>query len=158
VARVPTDASAETSTGASQDAATPVVPGQRNPRPAETSSDQSGPFTGLVAALRTGTAPRPVVVPAPQAPPPGSRLLAICGWAVLLDLAGLAVAVRGLIALAAGHAPHWYLASLLISGAAGIGLTAAAFLSVRQRLIPWLLLGAGTAALVTSAVFTANAT
>jgi hypothetical protein len=47
---------------------------------------------------------------------------------------------------------------LLLSGAAGIGLTAAAFLSVHQRLTPWILLGGGTLALVGSAVLTGLAT
>jgi hypothetical protein len=121
------------------------------------SSPQSGPFTGLVTALRTTTAPRPVV-PQPQRPPTGGRLAAICGWAAVLALAGVVVGVRGGIALLASQPPHWYLPSLLISGGVGIALTACAYLTVRQERIPWLLLGGGTAALITSAVFTGTAT
>jgi hypothetical protein len=98
------------------------------------------------------------VVPVREAPPAGGRILAICGWAALLDLAGVAIGIRGLVALVGGHAPGWYLPSLLISGAAGIGLTAGAFLSVRQGRTPWILLGGGTAALICSAVFTGSAT
>jgi hypothetical protein len=123
----------------------------------ETSSPQTGAFTGLVTALRTVTAPRPVV-PERHRPPDGSRLAAICGWAALLDLAGVVVGVRGGIALLASHPPHWYLTSLLISGGVGIALTACAFLTVRLERIPWLLLGGGTAALITSAVLTGAAT
>jgi hypothetical protein len=157
VAPVPIEGSTEISGETGTAASGPALPGQRPPWQAETSSAQSGPFTGLVAALKTVTAPRPLV-PVREAPPTGSRLLAICGWAALLDLAGVAIGVRGLIALLGGHAPSWYLPSLLISGAAGIGLTAGAFLSVRRRLIPWIMLGSGTAALICSAVFTGNAT
>jgi hypothetical protein len=171
VARVPTEGSTEISNATGTSASGPALPAQRPPREGETSSPrepalgpdqqggahQSGPFTGLVAALKTVTAPRPVV-PVREASPAGGRLLAICGWAALLDLAGVAVGIRGLFALLGGHAPGWYLSSLLISGAAGIGLTAGAFLSVRQRLTPWILLAGGTAALICSAVFTGNAT
>ena len=170
VAAVPIEGSTDISNETSTSTSAPALPGQRPPWEGGTSSarepalgpdqhgdaHQSGPFTGLVAALKTVTAARPVV-PAKEAPPAASRLLAICGWAALMDLAGVAIGIRGLIALLA-HAPGWYLPSLLISGAAGIGLTAGAFLTVRQRLIPWILLGGGTAALVCSAVFTANAT
>jgi hypothetical protein len=170
VAAVPTEGSTEISNETSASTSEPALPGQRPPWEGATSSvrepalgldqqgdaHQSGPFTGLVAALKTVTAPRPVV-PVREAPPAASRLLAICGWAALLDLAGVAIGIRGLVALLA-HAPGWYLPSLLISGAAGIALTAGAFLSVRLRLIPWILLGGATAALICSAVFTTNAT
>jgi len=155
---VPSDASTETGrtgTEASHERATAAVPAPRVP--GQTSSPQTGAFTGLVTALRTATGPRPVV-PAPQRPPTGRRLAWICVWAAVLDLAGVVVGIRGGIALLASHPPHWYLPSLLISGGVGIALTACAFLTVRQHLIPWLLLGGGTAALITSAVFTGTAT
>ena len=157
---VPSDASTETGptgTEASRSRATAAVPGPRMPGRGETSSPQTGAFTGLVTALRTATGPRPVVS-APRRAPTGSRLVAICAWAALLDLAGVVVGVRGGIALLASHPPHWYLPSLLISGGVGIALTACAFLTVRQQRIPWLLLCGGTAALITSAVFTGTAT
>jgi hypothetical protein len=153
---VPTEGSTEINNETDTSGSGTALPGQRTPWEGETSSPQSGPFTGLVAALKTVTAPRPVV-PARETPPTGGRLLAICGWAAVLDLIGVAIGIRGLVALLAGHAPGWYLPSLLISGAAGIALTAAAFLSVRHRQTPWILLGGGTAALVCSAVFTASA-
>ena len=165
---VPSDASTETGrtgTEASDARATAAVPAPR--MPGQTSSarepalgldqprgvHQTGAFTGLVTALRTATGPRPVV-PAPQRPPTGSRLAWICVWAAVLDLAGVVVGIRGGIALLASHPPHWYLPSLLISGGVGIALTACAFLTVRRHRIPWLLLGGGTAALITSAIFT----
>ncbi len=151
------DAGTETSTDFDNGTGTHSVPAPRAPWEGATSSEQSGPFTGLVAALKTVTAPRPVV-PTRQAPPPGSRILAICGWAALLDLAGLVIGVRGAVALMASSPPSWYLPSLLVSGAAGIAVTSAAFLSVRVRLVPWVLLLLGTAALITSAVLTGNAT
>jgi hypothetical protein len=160
-ALVTSDAGTETSSGfdngTGTDSATgTAVPAPRTPWEGATSSAQSGPFTGLVAALKTVTAPRPVV-PARKAPPSGRRLLAICGWAALLDLAGLVIGVRGAVTLMASTPPHWYLPSLLISGAAGIAVTSAAFLSVRLRLVPWILLLLGTAALITSAALTSNA-
>ena|GEM_PF-1541253 len=155
---VPSDASTETGrtgTEAPHERATAAVPAPRVP--GQTSSPQTGAFTGLVTALRTVTGPRPVV-PAPQRPPTGRRLAWICVWAAVLDLAGVVVGIRGGVAMLASHPPHWYLPSLLISGGVGIALTACAFLTVRQHLIPWLLLGGGTAALITSAVFTGTAT
>ena len=155
---VPSDASTETGrtgTEAPHGRATASVPAPRTP--GQTSSPQTGAFTGLVTALRTATGPRPVV-PAPQRPPTGSRLAWICVWAAVLDLAGVVVGIRGGVAMLASHPPHWYLPSLLISGGVGIALTACAFLTVRQHLIPWLLLAGGTAALITSAIFTGAAT
>jgi hypothetical protein len=162
VARVSSDASTETNrdfdtTGGPGPASGTAIPAPRAPWEGATSSVQSGPFTGLVAALKTVTAPRPVVA-IRQAPPDSGRILAICGWAALLDLAGLVVGVRGGFALIASNPPHWYLPSLLISGGAGIAVTSAAFLTVRLRSVPWALLLLGTAALLTSGVFTAHAT
>jgi hypothetical protein len=176
VARVARDTGTETSRDFENttDAGTDHGPGTAIPAPrapwqGATSSDRGpapgldqqvdapGPFTGLVAALKTVTAPRPVVQ-ARQAPPDGGRILGICAWAALLDLAGLVIGVRGGLALIASSPPNWYLPSLLISGAVGIAVTSAAFLTVRASRVPWVLLALGTAALITSAVLTGNAT
>jgi hypothetical protein len=156
---VPSDASTETDrtgTGAYRSRASAAVPAQRAPGQGEMSSPQSGPFTGLVTALRTATAPRPLV-PAAHRPPTGGRLAAVCAWAAVLSLAGVLVGLIGGITLLVAHPAHWYLPSLLISGGVGIALTACAFLTVRQERLPWLLLSGGTAALITSAIFTATA-
>jgi hypothetical protein len=167
VARVASDAGTEISsdfdndpgTGTGLGAAGGAIPAPRTSWEGAIPVDRdpaAGPFTGLVAALKTVTAASPVV-PTRQTPPSGGRILAICGWAALLDLAGLVIGIRGAVALMASTPPHWYLPSLLISGAAGIAVTSAAFLTVRVRLVPWVLLFLGTAALITSAVFTTHA-
>jgi hypothetical protein len=130
------------------------------PKPTHGAGQQvnaSGPFTGLVAALKTVTAPRPVV-PTRQGPPDGGRILGVCAWAALLDLAGLVIGFLAAVSLIASSPPGWYLPSLLISGAAGIAVTSAAFLTVRVPRVPWVLLLLGTASLITSAVLTGNAT
>jgi hypothetical protein len=168
---VSTDANTETGTVDGTGAASRAVPAPRAPGEGETHSGrepalaldqqggvhQTGTFAGLAAALRSVTAPRPVV-PAPQAPPSGRRLLGVCGWAALLDLAGFALGVRALVGILASKPPQWYLPAMLICGAVGIGLTAAAFLNVRRGRLPWVLLGGGTGALVASFIVTAAAT
>jgi hypothetical protein len=154
---VSTDTNTETGTVDETGAASRAVPAPRASGEVEISSGQTGTFAGLAAALRSVTAPRPVV-PAPQAAPSGRRLLAICGWAALLDLAGFALGVRALVGILASKPPHWYLPAMLICGAVGIGLTAASFLNVRRGRLPWVLLGGGTGALVASFIVTAAAT
>jgi hypothetical protein len=156
---VSTDANTETGPVDGTATSSREVPAPRAPHEDESPSGQTGMFAGLAAALRSVTGPRPVV-PGPQAsgPPSARRLLAICGWAALLDLAGFALGVRALVGILASKPPHWYLPAMLICGAVGIGLTAASFLNVRRGRLPWVLLGGGTGALVASFIVTAAAT
>ncbi len=88
--------------------------------------------------------------------PPQTRVLALCGWAGLLGLFGLLVGVAGLIAMFT-TAPGWYKPVLIAIGLLGLGLTAGAFVHIRDRYTPWLLLGAASAALIASIAVTAAA-
>jgi hypothetical protein len=97
-------------------------------------------------------------VVAPHTGPPGRRLAALCGWAALLGFLGVVIAIRGQVAILVTHPPSWYEPTLVIIGLGGIALTAAAFLAVRQRYTPWLLLTLATAALVASLVATSMVT
>jgi hypothetical protein len=82
------------------------------------------------------------------------RLAGLAGWAAALGLLGLVVGVRGLVAILIGGIPGWYEPTLIGMGLVGIGLTSGAFLTVQRGQLPWILLGAGTAVLLSSIVAT----
>lgn len=86
--------------------------------------------------------------------PPLRVLGGVAAWAAAIGGLGLAVGVRGLVAILAGGIPGWYEPTLITMGLVGIGLTASAFLTVQQRPLPWLFLGAGTAVLLSSIITT----
>jgi len=85
------------------------------------------------------------------------QLMGVCGWAAILGLVGLVVGARGFIADLGGNTPGWYEPSLAAVGAAGIGLTIAAFISVRRRRLPYVLLGGATLALIYAILLTVTA-
>jgi hypothetical protein len=89
--------------------------------------------------------------------PPLRVLGGVAAWAAAIGGLGLAVGVRGLVAILVGGLPGWYEPTLIVMGLLGIGLTAAAFLTVQQRPLPWLFLGAGTTVLLSSIITTALA-
>ncbi|HWG98553.1 MAG TPA: hypothetical protein VNV66_04335 [Pilimelia sp.] len=100
----------------------------------------------------------PLRLPRPDDPAPRSgRMVAICGWAALLALVGLAVGARALFAVASGAAPDWYEPTVVTVGAVGAALTAAAFLAVQRTRLPFLLLAAATVPLVANLVISAVA-
>jgi hypothetical protein len=102
----------------------------------------------------TGVFRRPTIVRRDVGPP--LRVLGgVAAWAAALGGLGLAVGVRGLIAILVGGIPTWYEPTLIVMGLAGIGLTAGAFMTVQRRPLPWLFLGAGTAVLLASIIATA---
>jgi hypothetical protein len=72
------------------------------------------------------------------------RTLSICGWATALGGVGVGSALRGLVVVLTGSAPTWYEPTLAGVGLGAIGLTAAAFLSMERRRLPWLGLGLAT--------------
>jgi hypothetical protein len=72
------------------------------------------------------------------------RTLSICGWATGLGVVGLGSALRGLPAIMAATTPDWYQPTLAVLGLSGIGLTTAAFVAIRRRRLPWLLLALAT--------------
>jgi hypothetical protein len=79
----------------------------------------------------------------------------VATWAAALGGLGLVVGIRGLVAILVGGIPGWYEPTLIVMGLVGIALTAAAFLTIQQRPLPWLFLGAGTAVLLSSIITTA---
>jgi len=76
--------------------------------------------------------------------PEGRALLGISAWATVLVLAGLAVAIRGMIAAIGGLTPGWYQPSLIAVGLIGIVLTVGAFATIQRPRTPWLLLALAT--------------
>jgi hypothetical protein len=160
-----------------------VVPGSRYPEP---SGSGAGPRTpGLASGVTLApptVPPQPVAVdivdapvestdswlathtiaPAIRVPRPdqGPRLrylAAACGWAALLGVIGLAIAVRGFVGVQVGDSASWYEPAILITGGLGIGATVAAFLTVNRRRVPWILLGVASVALVVGMILTITA-
>jgi hypothetical protein len=86
--------------------------------------------------------------------PATGRLAAMCAWATALGLAGVALGVRGLMAIMGGTAPGWYEPALVGAGLAGIGLTVAAFMSIHHRRLPWYMLTAATFPLIAAVILT----
>ena len=102
--------------------------------------------------------PSALRLPAPGDPAPDTaRMLGVCAWAALLCVVGLAVAGRAMVALLAGSPPGWYEPTVIGAGVSGIGLTAAAFLAVHHRRLPWVLLTAATIPLAVGLTSTAIA-
>jgi hypothetical protein len=117
---------------------------QRDPRP-EPTPDRAG----LAKVFRLHGWDDPA--------PPTSRLLAMCAWAAALGVVGMAVAVRGLMAIMGGTAPTWYESALVGAGLVGIGLTVGAFMSIQRRRLPWFMLAAATLPLIGAVVLTIQA-
>jgi hypothetical protein len=89
--------------------------------------------------------------------PAARRLLGMSLYASLLGLVGLAVGVRGIVAIMGGDAPGWYEPTLAAAGLACLGLVVAAFLSIHRRVLPWLLLLGAAATLAANIVGTTRA-
>ena len=86
-----------------------------------------------------------------------SRFSQVCGWAAVLGGIGLVIGLRGHIGILTGTPPTWYEPSIITTGLIGIALTVGAFLTVRQRRIPWILLGSSSVALVVALSLTSTA-
>jgi hypothetical protein len=96
-------------------------------------------------------------VAAPQSRRPKLRTLAgLAGWAAAIGVIGLIIGVRGLILILVAEVPHWFEPTLIIMGLVGIALTAAAFLTVQYRYVPWALLGLSSAVLLASIIATGS--
>jgi hypothetical protein len=104
--------------------------------------------------LATHTIAPAIRVPAHDNSPRLRHIAAACGWAALLGVVGLAIAVRGFIGVQVGDAASWYEPAILITGGVGIGATVAAFLTVSRRRAPWILLGIASVALVSGMIMT----
>jgi hypothetical protein len=86
--------------------------------------------------------------------PAARRLLGMSLYASLLGLVGLAVGVRGIVAIMGGNTPGWYEPTLAAAGLACVALVVAAFLSIHRRVLPWLLLLGAAAPLAANIVAT----
>jgi len=135
---------------------------------AEESNPERSFVEGLGLRIQRDARPEPRPVPTGLArifrlpgwddpAPPPTRLVAMCGWATALGVAGLAVATRGLMAIMGGTAPGWYEPAIVGIGLAGIGLTVGAFMSIQRRRLPWLMLAAATIPLIAAGFLTVRA-
>lgn len=99
-------------------------------------------------------APAIRVTRAAETTPRMRYIVAVCGWAALLGVVGLAIGARGFVGVLAGDAAGWYEPTIMITGALGIGATVGGFLSVHRRRVPWILLGTASVALLLGMIFT----
>ena len=116
----------------------------------ETQQPQAGTDPAGLSSV-TGAFRRPTLT---QRGPKLRTLAGLAGWAAGIGVIGLAVGIRGLILILVSKTPGWYEPTLIIMGLTGIALTAAAFLTVQYRLVPWILLGASSAVLLASIIAT----
>ena len=80
--------------------------------------------------------------PTADDPVPGTRrVLAMSLYASVLGLGGVGVGVRGLVSVIGG-VPGWYVPLLAFLGLFSVALVVGAFLSIHQRVLPYLLLAA----------------
>jgi hypothetical protein len=92
-----------------------------------------------------GTAERETLFrfPAADDPAPDTRrVLAMSLYASVLGLGGVGVGVRGLVSVIGGGVPGWYVPLLAFLGLFSVTLVVGGFLSIHQRLLPYLLLAA----------------
>jgi hypothetical protein len=96
-------------------------------------------------------------LPRADDPVPGQRRIAgICGWAASLGIAGLIVGAMALLSMLGGT-PGWYEPTVILIGLGGIVCTIGALASVHRHRLPFVLLGAASAALLTAAAVTLTA-
>jgi hypothetical protein len=118
------------------------------------------PFAWEIGPGETDPGDRDTVFRFPSAddPEPATRrLLGMSLYATLLGLVGLAVGVRGVVAIIAERTPGWYEPTLAVTGLACVALVVAAFLSIHRRILPWLLLVTAAAPLAANIVATTYA-
>lgn len=98
------------------------------------------------------------VLPVVRRPQPRIRqMVAVCAWAAVLGVLGLAVGIRGFVADLLEETPGWYEPTMIGTGLAGILLTVGAFVQVHRKRMPYVLLGAATLVLSYAIVVTALA-
>lgn len=73
--------------------------------------------------------------------PDTSRMLLMSGWAALLALLGMVVAVRTFVAIVFSPGPEWLVPTVMSVGIAGTACAGLAFATVHHRWLPWQLLG-----------------
>lgn len=114
------------------------------PRPRKGSS---GGFT------TTPADPRPHVRQEPRL----RQLVGVCAWAAVIGGVALVVGIRALIGSLSSQPPGWYEPSVLSVGLTGLGLTVAAFMTVKRRWAPFALLGAASVLVIVAVNLTAHA-
>jgi len=93
-------------------------------------------------------------LPTEAAPRPANRqIAAVCAWAAVLGLGGMAVALRAFVGLIAQYRV-WYGPVVITIGLLGLACTIAAFASVHKRRLPFALLGVASASLLIGWVVT----
>lgn len=85
------------------------------------------------------------------------RLAGMCAWSGLLGFLGLAVGIRGAVAML-GNVPDWYQPWLIGLGLVGILMTVVAFLTVQYRTVPFVFLTFASGVLLTAIIATGQAT
>jgi hypothetical protein len=102
--------------------------------------------------MTQGRVTRRFRLPVAGDPAPATRHLArICGWAAVLGLGGMAVALRAFVSLIYDERA-WYLPTLVVIGLVGLVSTIGAFASIHHRRLPMRLLGIASGALLLALV------
>ena len=122
--------------------------------PAQAIVVDDAPVESTDSWLATHTIAPAIRVPRPDQGPRLRHIAAACGWAALLGVIGLAIAIRGFVGVQVGDGASWYEPAILTTGTMGIGATVAAFLTVSRRRVPWILLGLASVALVVGMILT----
>ncbi|HLL68552.1 MAG TPA: hypothetical protein VK453_22975 [Micromonosporaceae bacterium] len=87
-------------------------------------------------------------LPVAADPAPGIRRVAgLSVWAAVLGLGGIMVALRAVLGLITIGA-WWFGPAVVATGLVGLLCTVGAFASVHRRVLPWVLLGSATGALL----------
>jgi hypothetical protein len=76
--------------------------------------------------------------------PESTRMIAMSGWAALLVLLGMLVAIRTLVAIVLAPGPGWLVPTVMSLGIAGTVCAALSFATIHHRQLPWQLLGLAT--------------
>ena len=76
--------------------------------------------------------------------PESTRMIAMSGWAALLVLLGMVVAIRTFVAIVFEPGPDWLVPTVMSVGIAGTACAGLAFATVHHRWLPWELLGLST--------------
>ena len=87
-------------------------------------------------------------LPTEDDPRPDNRqIAAVCGWAAVLGLGGMAVALRAFVGLIGAYR-GWYAPTVITVGLLGLACTIGAFASVHRRRLPFALLGVASVTLL----------
>jgi len=97
------------------------------------------------------------VMPTLDRQPRLRQMFGVCAWAAVLGVLGLAIGIRGFVAVLMKATPGWYEPAMIGVGIVGIGLTVGAFATVYRRRLPYLLLTAATLVLAYAALLTVTA-